>query len=228
MTQKNSYTRLINRYDDVLTGRKWWSWLYMHCLWKTDDNAVAREVLEMIPDNFRGKMLDVPVGTAVFTCDKYRRMTKAGITGLDYSQEMLNIARLRLDEAGIRHVALQQGDVCDLPFPGDHFDLVLSMNGFHAFPDKELAFAEVSRVLKSGGTFCGCFYIKGERKPADWFVRKVLDKKGLFIPPHYTRQQAEEKLRSLFGANVEVRNERSILIFKCVKPDTDSYSRKQL
>lgn len=222
MTQKNSYTRLMNRYDDVLTGRKWWSWLYMHCLWKTDDNAVAREILEMIPDNFSGKMLDVPVGTAVFTCDKYRRMTNAGITGLDYSQQMLDIARLRLDKAGTKHVVLQQGDICDLPFPCEHFDLVLSMNGFQAFPDKEQAFAEVFRVLKSGGMFCGCFYIKGERKLADWFVRKVLNKKGLFRPPHYTRQQAEEKLRSLFGANVEVRNEHSIVIFKCIKPDTDS------
>lgn len=221
MTQKNSYSRLMNRYDDVMTGRKWWSWLYMHCLWKTDDNTVAREVLEMIPDNFSGTMLDVPVGTAVFTCDKYRQMTNAEITGVDYSREMLDIARSRFDKARIKHVTLRQGDVCDLPFPSKHFDLVLSMNGFHVFPEKERAFAEVFRVLNPGGTFCGCFYIKGERRPADWFVRKVLDKRGLFIPPHYTRRQAEDKLRSLFGANVEIRNERSILIFKCVKPDAD-------
>lgn len=221
MTQKNSYSRLMNRYDDVMTGRKWWSWLYMHCLWKTDDNAVAREVLEMIPDNFSGTMLDVPVGTAVFTCDKYRQMTNAEITGVDYSREMLDIARSRFDKARIKHVALWQGDVGDLPFPSEHFDLVLSMNGFHVFLEKERAFAEVFRVLNPGGTFCGCFYIKGERRPADWFVRKVLDKRGLFIPPHYTRRQAEDKLRSLFGANVEIRNERSILIFKCVKPDAD-------
>lgn len=221
MTQKNSYSRLMNRYDDVMTGRKWWSWLYMHCLWKTDDNAVAREVLEMIPDNFSGTMLDVPVGTAVFTCDKYRQMTNAEITGVDYSREMLDIARSRFDKARIKHVALWQGDVGDLPFPSEHFDLVLSMNGFHVFPEKERAFAEVFRVLNPGGTFCGCFYIKGERRPADWFVRKVLDKRGLFIPPHYTRRQAEDKLRSLFEANVEIRNERSILIFKCVKPDAD-------
>ena len=221
MTQKNSYSRLMNRYDDVMTGRKWWSWLYMHCLWKTDDNAVAREVLEMIPDNFSGTMLDVPVGTAVFTCDKYRQMTNAEITGVDYSREMLDIARSRFDKARIKHVALRQGDIGDLPFPSEHFDLVLSMNGFHVFPEKERAFAGVFRVLNPGGTFCGCFYIKGERRPADWFVRKVLDKRGLFIPPHYTRRQTEDKLRSLFGANVEIRNERSILIFKCVKPDAD-------
>lgn len=219
MAQKNAYQKLINRYDDVLTGRKWWSWLYMHCLWKTDDNIVAKEIMEMIPDNFRGRILDVPVGTAVFTHDKYRRMANAEIIGLDYSQAMLDIAWSRFEDTEIKNVVLQQGDVCELPFHSNYFDLVLSMNGFHAFPDKEKAFAEVFRVLKYGGTFCGCFYIKGQRKPADWFVRKVLDKKGLFRPPHYTLEQAEKKLRALFGENLKIWNEGSILIFRCVKPD---------
>ena len=71
MKQKNAYNRLTNHYDDVLTGRKWWSWLYMHCLWKTDDNIIAGSVLDMIPDGFEGRILDVPVGTAIFTYDKY-------------------------------------------------------------------------------------------------------------------------------------------------------------
>ena len=31
------------------------------------------------------------------------------------------------------------------------FDIVLSMNGFHAFPDKKKAFRETHRVLKPGG-----------------------------------------------------------------------------
>ena len=67
---KNAYKKRMNRYDDVLTARKWWSWIYMHWLWKGDDNVIAREVLSMIPDDFQGEILDVPVGTAVFTAEK--------------------------------------------------------------------------------------------------------------------------------------------------------------
>lgn len=37
------------------------------------------------------------------------------------------------------------------------YDIVVSMNGFHAFPDKERAFRETWRVLKNGGTFIACF-----------------------------------------------------------------------
>ncbi len=66
-----AYTKITNRYDDVLTARKWWSRLYMNCIWKVDDNLVAKEVLEMLPDDFQGEILDVPVGTAVFTAESF-------------------------------------------------------------------------------------------------------------------------------------------------------------
>ena len=37
-------------------------------------------------------------------------------------------------------------------YEDDTFDIVLSLNGFHAFPDKEAAYREVFRVLRPGGT----------------------------------------------------------------------------
>ncbi|WP_144094482.1 class I SAM-dependent methyltransferase [Blautia luti] len=39
---------------------------------------------------------------------------------------------------------------------------VVSMNGFHAFLDKQKAFHEIWRVLKPGGDFIACFYIRGK------------------------------------------------------------------
>ena len=36
-------------------------------------------------------------------------------------------------------------------------DTAVSMNGFHAFPDKQKAFHEIWRVLKPGGNFIACF-----------------------------------------------------------------------
>ena len=61
-------------------------------------------------------------------------------------------------------MTFRQGDVGALPYEDDTFDIVLSLNGFHAFPDKEAAYREVFRVLRPGGTFCGCFYVMGEHK----------------------------------------------------------------
>ncbi len=213
-----AYTKITNRYDDVLTARKWWSRIYMNCIWKVDDNLVAKEVLEMLPDNFQGEILDVPTGTAVFTAEKFRNMRNAKIVGVDFSQDMLNIANERILREKIENLTLHHGDVCNLKFENERFDVVLSMNGFHAFPsDKQKAFSETYRVLKPGGIFLGCFYIKGERGIADWIVRNFLDRKGFFTPPHFTKKEVIELLKSLYSKNVEVKNYRSILIFKCVK-----------
>lgn len=82
---KKSYKFSKSFYDDAITQGKWWSKLYFKLLWGgVDDNEIARRVLSWIPDDFKGKMLDVPVGTAVFTTEKYKRMKQADITCLDY------------------------------------------------------------------------------------------------------------------------------------------------
>lgn len=49
------------------------------------------------------------------------------------------------------------------------------MNGFHVFPDKAKAYAEILRTLKSGGELLACFYIAGEQKVADWLDIQILD-----------------------------------------------------
>ena len=49
-------------------------------------------------------------------------------------------------------------------------DTVVSMNGFHAFPDKQKAFHEIWRVLKPGGNFIACFYIRGKSQRTDCLV----------------------------------------------------------
>ena len=83
---KSSYKFSKSFYDDAITQGKWWSKLYFKLLWGgVDDNEIARRVLSWIPDDFKGRLLDVPVGTAVFTTEKYRKMMQADITCLDGS-----------------------------------------------------------------------------------------------------------------------------------------------
>ena len=74
---------------------------------------------------------------------------------------MLVQAKSRFEKHHISNVQCIQGDVGNLPFENQVFDVLVSMNGFHAFPDKEKAFSETFRVLKKGGMFIGCFYVKG-------------------------------------------------------------------
>ena len=56
-----------------------------------------------------------------------------------------------------------RGDVGNLQMENESVDTVVSMNGFHAFLDKQKAFHEIWRVLKPGGDFIACF-ISGENR----------------------------------------------------------------
>lgn len=98
---------------------------------------------------------------------KKATLPKADIICLDYSAEMMEHAKRRAAALGLSKVNFQQGDVGNLPFQDETFDLVLSLNGFHAFPDKKSAYNVIFRVLKPGGNFCGCFYVQGENRRTD-------------------------------------------------------------
>ena len=94
----------------------------------------------------------------------------------------------------------------------------MSLNGFHAFPDKEAAYREVFRVLRPGGTFCGCFYVAGEQKRTDWFVQHVYEKTGFFTPPYETAFSLKKRLEKRY-ATVTLGTVKSMAWFVCRKAE---------
>lgn len=212
---KKAYQSSKNIYDDVLTQNSFWGKLYMKIFWSgVDDKEIAEKILSGIPDDFQGNLLDVPVGTAVFTKNKWNSLKNAQITCLDYSEDMLAQAKTKLDNC--KNVNLMQGDVGNLPFDDNSQDIVLSMNGFHAFPDKNKAYDEIFRVLKPSGTFISCFYIKSESKRTDWLVSAILSKKGWFTPPFQTFEEVKSTLESKY-VDISLEKEGSMAYFTCTK-----------
>ncbi len=213
---KKAYRTSENIYDDVLTQSSWFGKLYIGIFWGIDDNQIAEQVLSFIPDNFSGKLLDVPVGTAVFTHQKYAALASAEIICVDYSEAMIEKAKARFANLENNNVVCQQGDVGNLEFADQTFDIVLSMNGLHVFPDKAKAFRETARVLKKGGSFIGCMYIKGEYKRSDFIVNTVLTKKGWFTAPFQTKSELQDILESYYS-DVYLYTDKAMAWFKCTK-----------
>lgn len=213
---RQGYKSGAEKYDDLLGMKKWWARLAIKLIWGFDDTAYVPRLLGWIPGEFSGNLLDVPVGTGLFTAAKYAQMKRANITCLDYSEDMMAIARRRFAGAGIANARFVQGDVGALPFENGSFDMVLSMNGFHAFPDKEAAFRETHRVLKRGGRFLGCFYVRGNVGRTDFFINHFYVPKGYFTPPFQAQAGLDVKLRSLY-TDAQLYNTGAIAYFCCVK-----------
>ena len=220
---KESYKQLggsfASLYDGMITYTKPLGKLMNRAIWGFNEQTTQQWIngaLSGIPDGFSGRILEVPIGTGVITMPMYRKLPDADITCLDYSPDMMKNAQKRAEAMGISNITFQQGDAGALPFPDESFDIVLSLNGFHAFPDKEAAYRETFRVLKHGGTFCGCFYIEGCMEKTDRFVRKVFVPKHSFTPPFETKESLKKRLARMYR-EVKLQNVNAEGIFCCVK-----------
>lgn len=219
---KNAYRSLgkdATFYDGMITCATLSGRAVCGLVWnmgREKNTQYLEKALSGVPEGFSGKLLEVPVGTGVLTMPLYQTLPQADITCLDYSSDMMATAQRRAKVSGLTNVHLQQGDVGALPFGDGSFDLVLSLNGFHAFPDKEAAYREIFRVLRPGGTFCGCFYVKGENRRTDWFVEKLYTPKGFFTPPYETVESLCLRLERQYQ-QVIVDTVESMACFICKK-----------
>jgi len=188
-------------YDGMMTYSSLIGKFICRLVWNMNEEKnyqYIEKALSGIPDDFSGKLLEVPVGTGVLTMPVYKGLPQADITCLDYSADMMKQAEGKAETAGITNITFVQGDVGKLPFEDESFDIVLSMNGFHAFPDKEAAYRETFRVLKKGGIFCGCFYVKDGCARTDWFINHLYVPKGFFTPPFETEDSLRKRLTELY------------------------------
>lgn len=206
-------------YDGMITCSTWSGKAICRVIWNMDgekNTEYLETALSGIPEDFSGKMLEVPVGTGVLTMPVYQSLPGADITCLDYSPDMMAATQEKAKRLGVANVTFTQGDVGALSFADESFDIVLSLNGFHAFPDKEAAYRETFRVLKKGGTFCGCFYIRGECGRTDWFIRHLYEPKGFFTAPYETQSSLRERLSRMYKT-AEVTAVEGIGCFRCRK-----------
>ena len=94
-------------------------------------------------------LLDVACGTGNATIPAARAGARA--TGLDFSPELLEIARERGSDAMVE-VEWIEGDAQELPFEDESFDRVISTFGHMFAPDQKRTADEMLRVCRPGGT----------------------------------------------------------------------------
>jgi ABC-2 type transport system ATP-binding protein len=94
-----------------------------------------------------GDVIEFGCGTGYFT----KAMVKNAkhIHATDLSDEMLEVARLRLEE--FQNVTIQKADCESTSYPPGSFEAVLMANVLHVIEDPLKALRESRRILKDGG-----------------------------------------------------------------------------
>lgn len=98
------------------------------------------------------RVLDVGCGTATLTILLKQACAAAEVTGLDGDAKVLDLARTKIEAAGL-DITLKQGLGSEAPFPPASFDRVVSSLVFHHLTteEKRRTLKRVRELLKSGG-----------------------------------------------------------------------------
>ncbi|QYR19909.1 demethylmenaquinone methyltransferase [Paenibacillus sp. sptzw28] len=96
--------------------------------------------------------IDLCCGTCDWTIALARTSGTGKMVGLDFSQNMLEIGRQKIDRDGLgERISLIHGNAMELPFEDDRFDYATIGFGLRNVPDLKQVLKEMQRVVKPGG-----------------------------------------------------------------------------
>lgn len=100
--------------------------------------------------------------------------TKGKVCGIDLSSASVD-ASIKKNKKGIRdsRCEIVEGNVLDIPFADNSFDVVTAFEAIYFWQDLDKAFQEIKRVLKPFGRFIICNGASSEEVYKKW--TKVLD-----------------------------------------------------
>lgn len=151
---KNRYNRVSKIYDglekpvEALFMGKW-----------------REELIEKIEAQ---ELLEVGVGTGK-NLTYYPK--DLNITGIDFSQKMLNKARKRAKNS--QHIELKEMDAQEMTFEENSFDTVLTSFVFCSVPDPVKGLKEIRRVCKNEGKVVMLEHVRSDQKVLGKFMDLV-------------------------------------------------------
>ena len=135
-----------HQYWNETAGPKW---AQLSDVIDTQIAPLGGEALDRIGVGAGQRVLDVGCGCGQTTLELARRVGAEGaVLGADISRPMLESARDRALEAGLRNARFEHSDAQVHPFEAEAFDLVFSRFGVMFFSDPVAAFANLLRALR--------------------------------------------------------------------------------
>lgn len=109
--------------------------------------------LEYIRWKSDGVILDLGCGRGKETIYAAKKMPNGKAVGVDITEAMIEEAKVNLIRENLTNVEFMKGDIENLPLKDETFDYVISNCVINHAKNKQRAYSEIRRVLKSSGYF---------------------------------------------------------------------------
>ena len=106
------------------------------------------------------KVLEIGCGTGTTALKLSQDVNH--ITAIDFSTQMIEIARGKAKEQQVRNIDFIQSDLDTDQFSNNSFDAILAFNLIHLLENPEQEIEQLSKLLKSGGIFISKTAFLGE------------------------------------------------------------------
>ena len=136
------------------------------------NRRMYKSVVNEITADATSNILDVGYGNGYLLSKLYKKF-KCSIYGIEVSPDAAKLACKRNKKAvKAGKIKLILADCCNMPFKGEEFDFVTTVNTAYFWEDTEKGLAEIYRVLRSGGIFFNAVYKK------EWLQKLSYTKEG--------------------------------------------------
>ena len=126
-----------------------------HILSFNIDRIWRRRVMRIVRRSHAQKIMDVATGTGDLAIAMAKRVEDTHILGIDLSEEMLQVARTKIEKLGLSdRIEVHKGDAENLDIvESDSIDAATVAFGVRNFENLEGGLSEIYRTLKPGGKF---------------------------------------------------------------------------
>jgi len=132
------------------------------------------------------------------------------VFGIDFTEKMIEKARLNAVKLGYTNVEFRQGDIENIPLAGSVADVVVSNCVLNLVPNKVRAFSETFRILKKGGHFSVSDIVLSGELPVG--LQKSAEMYAGCVAGAIQKDEYLEIVRSAGFTNITIQKEKRVTL----------------
>jgi arsenite methyltransferase len=132
------------------------------------------------------------------------------VLGIDFTQAMINKARVNAEKLSFNNVEFRLGDIDDMPVTSNYADVIVSNCVLNLVPNKHKVTSEIFRVLKPGAHFSISDIVLEGALPSRW--KEVAELYAGCVSGAIQKQVYLEMIEAAGFKNVLIQKEKEIII----------------